>query len=211
MRARARLFVLATALATALTTALTTVLAGGLIPGLGPALPAAAAPAVGGGSAVTPAPGGDSRGPGCDPIDPAACLLPFPNDHYIVADRRTETGRRVAFPVEAMPRSAAGVPIDPAEWNRSDGFSPGSMILTLVPRLDLARTGAAPITDIGASLDRDAPIVLLDLDTGERRPYWAELDANAPEDRRLLIVRPARNLTEGHRYAVALRDLRDAA
>ncbi|MGI5272206.1 hypothetical protein ACQEUU_23825 [Nonomuraea sp. CA-218870] len=189
MRARARLLVLATALTAALTAVLT--------PGI---LPAAA---------VTPASGGDAQGPGCDPIDPAACLLPFPNDHYTVADRRTETGRRVAFPVEAMPRSAAGVPIDPAEWNRGDGFSPGSMILALVPGLDLGRSGAAPITDIGASLDRDAPIVLLDLDTGERWPYWAELDANAPEGRRLLIVRPARNLSEGHRYAVALRDLRD--
>ncbi|MFG1946686.1 hypothetical protein [Nonomuraea sp. NPDC048826] len=195
MRARARSLVLAATLVTALATAL-------------PPATATAAPTDATSAGATAAAGGGV--PGCDPIDPAACLLPFPSDHYTVADRGTATGRRVAFPVEAMPRSAAGVPIDPAAWNRNDGFSPGSMILTLVPGLDLARTGAAPITDIGASLDRDAPIVLLDMKTGERWPYWAELDANAPEGRRALIVRPARNLAEGHRYAVALRDLRDA-
>ena len=148
---------------------------------------------------------------GCDPIGAGACLLPFPNDYFTAQVRGTDTGRRVALPAEAMPRSAAGVPIAPAEWNRADGFSPGSMILALVPGLDLARTGAAPITDIGRSLDRNAPIVLLDLTTGERWPYWAELDANAPPGRQALIVRPARNLREGHRYAVALRDLRETS
>lgn len=148
--------------------------------------------------------------PGCDPIDPAACLLPFPNDWFTVpAD--TPTGRRVALDPASTPRNLAGKPIDPAAWNASDGFSPGSMLLARVPGLDLTATGAAPITDIGRSLAPDAPVVLLDRDTGERVPYWAELDANAPESRRALIVRPARNLRDGHRYAVALRNLRDGA
>jgi hypothetical protein len=37
-----------------------------------------------------------------------------------------------------MPKNAAGVPIDPTEWNRNDGFSPGSAVQTLVPGLDRA-------------------------------------------------------------------------
>ncbi|MEO3842086.1 hypothetical protein [Streptomyces sp. B22F1] len=153
--------------------------------------------------------GGDRAG--CDPIGPAECLLPFPNDWYTERDPRTDTGRRIAFAPSAMPANAAGTRIDPAEWNRSDGFSPGSMILAHVPGVDLGETRAAPLTDIGASLDRDAPVVLLDAGTGERHPYWAELDANATDPaRRALIVRPARNLAEGHRYVVALRRLRDA-
>ncbi|WP_018654954.1 hypothetical protein [Actinomadura flavalba] len=146
---------------------------------------------------------------GCDPIDPAACLLPFPSDHYTRADATSPTGRRLDLHTTLS--NTLGVRVNPAEWNRSDGFSPGSMLLSRVPGVDLARSGAAPITDIGASLAADAPIVLLDTETGERWPYWAELDANAPEDRKALIVRPARNLTEGHRYAVALRGLRDAS
>lgn len=161
-------------------------------------------------AAAAPAPSGGSAPHVCDPIDPAGCLLPFPNDWFTVPDSGTATGRRVAMSRLAMPRSAGLVPIDPAQWNRNDGFSPGSMLLARVPGLDLARTGAAPITDIARSLDRDAPIVLLDARTGERVPYWAELDANAPESRQALIVRPARNLREGHRHLVLLRDLKRA-
>ncbi|MEU6035265.1 hypothetical protein ABZ801_07625 [Actinomadura sp. NPDC047616] len=146
---------------------------------------------------------------GCDPIDPASCLLPFPNDWYTVRDARTDTGRRVHM--RTTLRNSLGAPIRPDEWNRSDGFSPGSMLLAHVPGVDLTRSGAAPVTDIGASLRRDAPIVIVDTATGERWPYWAELDANATrDDRRALIVRPARNFREGHRYVVALRGLRDA-
>ncbi|TDC61735.1 hypothetical protein E1200_28305 [Actinomadura sp. GC306] len=157
---------------------------------------------------AAPAAAGDTA-PGCDPIDPAACLLPFPNDWYTVADPGTPTGRRVDM--RTTLKNVLGIPVRPDEWNRADGFSPGSMLLSRVPGIDLTRTGAAPITDIGASLSDDAPIVIVDTQTGERWPYWAELDANAPDDRKALIVRPAKNFREGHRYAVALRNLRDAS
>lgn len=147
---------------------------------------------------------------GCDPIAAVACLLPFPNDWFTAPDRGTATGRRIAFAPSAMPRNVLGKGIDPAEWNRGDGFSPGSPLLTHVPGVDLTRTGAAPITDIGRSLRPDAPIVIVDTTTGRRWPYWAEMDAQAPKPaRRALIVRPARNFLEGHRYVVALRGLRD--
>jgi hypothetical protein len=148
----------------------------------------------------------------CDVTASAKCLMPFPNDLYTVRDDRTPTGRRVRLERESMPANASGNHVDPAEWNRNDGFSPGSMIVTYVPNVDLARSGAAPITDIGASLRRDQPIVLLDADTGERWPIWSELDAQAdPAQGATLVIRPARNLTEGHRYVVALRNLRDAS
>ncbi|GIH99769.1 hypothetical protein [Planobispora takensis] len=147
---------------------------------------------------------------GCDPIAGTECLLPFPNDWFTVS-ARTATGLRVDFAAGAMPKNAAGKPIDPQQWNAADGFSPGSMLLAHVPGVDLAETGAAPVTDIGWSLRRDAPIVIVDTRTGERWPYWAELDANAADpDRRALIVRPAKNFRQGHRYAVALRRLKDA-
>ncbi|GLW09004.1 hypothetical protein Misp01_41340 [Microtetraspora sp. NBRC 13810] len=150
-------------------------------------------------------------GSACDPVGGADCLLPFPND-WFTRPAATPTGLRVNLAAGAMPRNAAGTPIDPARWNLLDGFSPGSMLLANVPGLDLAATGAAPVTDIGRSLRRDAPIVIVDTRTGERWPYWAELDANATDPARTaLIIRPARNFREGHRYAVALRGLKDAA
>src|SRR3954465_15483430 len=104
----------------------------------------------------------------CAPIDPSACMLPFPNDFFTKADRSTPTGRRVAFDLTSMPRNVAGKPIDPTDWNRADGFSPGSQITTYVPGLDLAKTGSVPITDIGAYSDRDAPVVVIDAATGRR-------------------------------------------
>jgi hypothetical protein len=148
----------------------------------------------------------------CDFLDTAKCLYPFPNDYFTVRDRSTDTGRRVDLSPESMPRNVAGVPIDPTEWNRNDGFSPGSTILTLVPGLDLERTGAAPETDIGRSLRANAPIVLLDATSGRRVPNWAELDQNVPNvDQRALMVRPAVNFREGHRIIVALRRLKDSS
>ncbi len=147
--------------------------------------------------------------PACDPLDPRACLLPFPNDAFTVADPTSATGRRVDFDRRSMPANASGVHIDPTEWNRQDGFSPGAPLMVQVPGIDLAATGAAPIGDLESSLAPDAPIVLLDAETGERHPYWAELDAGAttPADQ-LVFIRPATNFLGGHRYGVGLRDLR---
>jgi len=34
----------------------------------------------------------------CDPIDPSACMLPFPNDFFTKPDRSTQTGRRAFDP-----------------------------------------------------------------------------------------------------------------
>jgi hypothetical protein len=158
---------------------------------------------------------------GCDPIDPAACMLPFPNDYFTVADPSTDTGRRIEFQALAMPRNEAGKAIDPTDYNRADGFSPGQLIVTKVPGLDtpeaFRRTGSVPLTDIGSYAERDQPVVVLDADTGQRHPIWTEIDRGEdlernppePEDTTLLI-RPAVNFAEGHRYIVALRDLKDA-
>jgi hypothetical protein len=167
---------------------------------------------------VRGAPGGLGNTPGppaaarCDPLDPSLCLLPFPNNFFTVADPSSPTGLRLHFTADELPSNVSGVPIDPTDWNRSDGFSPGSLVMTLVPGIDLQRTGIAPITDIGRSLVQDAPVVLLDTVTGQRVPYWAELDTwNSDASTRALVIRPARNFTEGHRIVVALRDMRDAS
>ena len=151
----------------------------------------------------------------CDPLDPAACLYPWPNDHFTRADDSSPTGRRLALRDEWMPRNRLGKPVSAAPYNFSDGFSPGNMIVTKVPGLDtpaaFARTGAVPITDIERSFDPDQPIVVINARTLERQLIWSELDANPTDARDVtLIVRPAVNLDEGERYIVALRNLRDA-
>ena len=75
------------------------------------------------------------------------------------------------FTPELMPRNNDGTPIDPTDWNQSNSLRPSSQIMTFVPGIDLGVTGAAPITDIGRSLDPTAPMRLFDADTGERHPY----------------------------------------
>jgi hypothetical protein len=153
-------------------------------------------------------------GPGCDRLDDAACLLPFPNDAFTKADTRTATGRSVALRTSQMPRSAKGKAIDASGWAGLDGFSPGSVILTKVSGLQtdaaLKRTGAVSLSDLSAYTVRTAPIVVLDASTGKRWPIWAELDANAKTGRRLLEIHPAKNFLEGHRYVVVLRSLKRA-
>ncbi|MFA5938255.1 MAG: hypothetical protein WC809_02775 [Sinimarinibacterium sp.] len=188
---------------------------------------------------------------GCDLLDPSHCLFPFPSDHFAVAApdgspqsaARGGTGKRIAFNPLAMPRNSAGRPIDPTEWNRNDGFSPGQSIITYVPNLGTEKNaqgqpfgpvkGAVPLTDLSQYDDADAPVIVLD--TGpvgapyaqpQRHLVWAEIDLNAGQlipgvvdqptpsangKRPALIVRPAKNFDEGHRYVVVLRNLRDDA
>src|SRR4051812_34531383 len=93
-----------------------------------------------------------AAGVGCDPIDATQCLTPFPDNFFTWRDTKSPTGRRVHFPANVMPVNNAGVAIDPTDWNRNDGFSPGSEIIVNVPGINLAKTGAAPITDIARSL-----------------------------------------------------------
>lgn len=151
----------------------------------------------------------------CDPLDQAVCLQPFPNDRFTIADPSTDSGRRIAFKEQSMPANRAGVRINPVEYNRNDGFSPGQAIITRVPGLDTMAayeaTDPVPITDIERSFEADAPIVVIDADTGERHLIWSEIDANPanPADVNL-FVRPSTNWEEGHRYIVAMRDLRRA-
>jgi len=147
----------------------------------------------------------------CDPLDPSACLYPWPNNAFTKKDAATQTKLRLDLPRSGMPANTSGVHIDPTEWNRSDGFSPGSALITRVPGLDVARSGIAPITDIGAYARRDAPVVLINTRTHQRHPIWAELDSNpAKAGDVTLEIRPARNLQEGTRYVVALRNLKGA-
>jgi hypothetical protein len=158
----------------------------------------------------------------CDPTDPAHCLFPFPSNFHTVVDEGTRTGLRVDFSLLGMPRNNAFKPVDPAEWNRQDGFSPGTPMLALVPDLDLARSWGVQglpalqqpqLYDVARYLASDAPIVLLDTVTGARHPFFSEVDMHrdAVDGARVLQIRPTVNLIEGRRYIVALRGMLDSS
>ncbi len=145
----------------------------------------------------------------CDPLDPSVCLYPFPNDYFSIVDPTTDTGRRVHMSISAVPRNASNVPINPVDHNRNDGFSPGSSIEFRVPSVDLAVTGAAPITNLARSLDVDSPTVIVNATTLAHHLHWAEVDSNATsEATRAVIMRPGINFDDGARYIVALRNMK---
>jgi hypothetical protein len=144
------------------------------------------------------------------------CLFPWPSDHYTVPDSGTPTGLRVNLSDASTPANKNGVHINPEDINRSDGFSPGESIVTRVPGLDnptaFQKTGAVPLTDMDRAFDPNQPIVLIDASTGQRQLIWSELDSTASSPGSTdLIIRPGRNLIEGHRYIVAVRNLKDSA
>src|SRR4051812_29173897 len=72
----------------------------------------------------------------CDFLDPAVCLQPWPNDYFTVPDPSTDTGQRLNLNISSMPANKAGIHIDPTEYNRLDGFSPGNLIRFRIPGLD---------------------------------------------------------------------------
>ena len=161
-----------------------------------------------------------SRASDCDFIaaqDDSLCLLPFPDDYYTVADKSTATGRRVQLTNDGMPQNKAGVPMASAPYNGSDGFSPGQVITLKVPGLDTPKAFAAtdplPLNELSrndASIKKE-PVVVIDATTGKPAPIWVELDSNAttPESTALLI-HGATQFEAGHRYIVAMRNLKDS-
>ena len=153
----------------------------------------------------------------CDGVPTKGCLLPFPNDAtQTKADKRTPTGRRVALTSAVLPVNKDGAKLDPAEWNRNDGFSPGEPIIVHVPSLRsqaaFKASGIVPVNDLARYKAGDQPLLLLDEKTGKRQIVWGELDANADSVASAnLIIHPAKNLRPGGRYAVVLRNLSDKA
>ncbi len=168
--------------------------------------------------------------------DGTTCMYPFPSNLYTVGKG---TARRLNLPLAGMPKDAAGKPISPLPYTASDGFSPGQMLIVKVPGLDnreaFARTGSVPITDMGRYLAADAPVVVIDVQTGKRHPIWTEIDVNPlgplpqaqaaydesdgstpqpmarPDNTANVnfLIRPAKNFENGHRYVVGMRTLRD--
>ena len=131
-----------------------------------------------------------SRADECDFIgqqDGSPCLFPFPSDFHTIADPSSATGRRVAFKAASMPRNAGGTPIAPGDYDKLDGFSPGSAILLKVPGLDsvaaMQQTGAAPINHIGRYAEPEQPIVIIDAATGQRHPIWSRWTRTRPRPR----------------------------
>jgi dienelactone hydrolase len=142
----------------------------------------------------------------CNPLGGQGCMLPWPSMAYVTADAATATGLRLDLPREAMPVNLDGISIEPAFFNRWDGFSAIGPMLAMFPG-GVSGEGLPPHWDPEASLAPASPIVLLNLETGERAPCFAEVDANVKNPlKAALIIRPLARLRPSSHYAVAIRN-----
>jgi hypothetical protein len=144
------------------------------------------------------------------------CMMPFPDDYYTTADPTSATGRRVAFRTEATPTNVLGQHVEATPYNASDGFSPGSVILVKIPGIettaDVQAMNAVPINKLRRYTRPNTSVVVIDAQTGQRWPIWVEIDSTATEaSKRVLEIHPAVNFTSGHRYIVAIRNVKNAA
>ncbi|MGH7785736.1 MAG: hypothetical protein ACRERC_02660 [Candidatus Binatia bacterium] len=165
----------------------------------------------------------------CEVLNNAECLLPYPSSRFLRYDETSATGFRLNLPAIGLPQ-LKGPALSPDPLNTLDGFSPTVQILMHFPQgVDAERSDAARLLPAGCcgqpngppwidtrtydarSLDADSPTVLVDAETGERVLHFIEPDARAGDDlaRRALIMRPGLSLIPGHRYIVAMRNLKD--
>ncbi|HEY4058223.1 MAG TPA: hypothetical protein VGM39_16535 [Kofleriaceae bacterium] len=161
-------------------------------------------------SVVVAACGGGDDGGGtntedvCNPIDGTGCLLPWPSAVYLDSSTTSETGFQVNIPEKAMPVNVDGIPIAPTIANRMDGFSmTGPMLASFAT--GVSADGLPSYKNPDESLAADSPIIVLDLDTGERAPFFAEVDMNTTDlNARNLIIRPLMRLHEKSHYGVII-------
>ena len=141
----------------------------------------------------------------CDSLVPEFCGYPFPSNVYTVEDDTTVTGRKVAFGDEFLQNN------DSTPWDYSDGFSAGTPLLTYLPGATDDVFGG--VTDLEQSLSATSPTLLLDAETGELVPHFAQIDVQALQepgvrpDQVSTMLRPVVRLRDNARYIVAFRNV----
>jgi hypothetical protein len=146
----------------------------------------------------------------CDPTAPNLCGTPFPSTFYMKEDASTASGWRIDMADDTMPSNIDDFQPLPTYWNEKDGWAVSTPMLVLFP--NIAVDNLPSHAAIGDSLGADSPIVVVDVDTGERMAVWAEKDVSLGEsDRSLLMIHPAAPFEYGHRYVVGLRNLVDTS
>jgi hypothetical protein len=147
----------------------------------------------------------------CDPLDPALCVLPYPNDFWLRAP--PQGGPPVTtFTNNTWPKSDSGTAFDVSRgWNGVDGFSPAQPTVTYMANVNLDFANIARVWDINESLSRGCVSALINAETGERVAHWVELDHSSDswdvldpaDDLRALMAWPALRLNDSTRYIMA--------
>ncbi|MDX2086748.1 MAG: hypothetical protein SFX73_02805 [Kofleriaceae bacterium] len=142
----------------------------------------------------------------CNPLGGAKCATPWPSSVYEIDDASTPTGKKLAIVPGALPTNVDGIAVDPAVYNRQDGYSPAAPILVVFDT-GVDDSNLVHFKELAKSLTADSPTVLLDMTTGELVEHFAELDTPAADTpaSQALFIRSSKMLAAGHRYAVAIK------
>lgn len=146
--------------------------------------------------------------PACSPLATADdCLTPWPSVFHTTPDDTSPTGLRLNYSIDGFYSPDGELPVDPAMFNFADGVSPVTPILVNLGR-DVDPDHLWGPLDAASSLEDGGPIVLIDIETGDRVPLLTEMDMNQRdmgyEGRHALVIRPMAPLRNGGRYAVGL-------
>ena len=144
----------------------------------------------------------------CDPLDEGLCAFPFPSSFYMTEDSASRTGWKLDFQTASLPVNYNGIEANPALWNERDGFSPLTPIMTYFP--NLSSQGLMSQLQLADYLSDTVSTIVIDVETGERIPHFAELDmSHDQDDRRALLLHPVQQIPWGHRIVVGMRNLKD--
>jgi len=131
---------------------------------------------------------------GCNPLIGDDCMTPFPSSFVEVADSSTATGFRVSIADSSLPAPHGSPPLTAARLNRHDGISLATPFVVYFKKgVD---PSALPTLDmLDQSVTASSTVQVIDYDTGERVPVFAELDSHALEGaRQALLIRPMTRL-----------------
>ena len=144
---------------------------------------------------------------GCDNLNPINCMLPFPSDAFLNPDNTTVTGLRVNYATSTLPVSGLGYVPEIPSLNILDGMSPSTQIMTAFSSM-ANLTGVADQNNVPLSLENGHATILLNLDSGERVPHWAENDARqTDESKTILFIRTMKPLDPDTAYGVGISNL----
>ncbi len=148
---------------------------------------------------------------GCHPYQQGLCLLPYPSSYYLQQDEKTGA-MQIRYPDVLPFQRSKGQPVQGALFAKHQGFSPMTPILAeFSGRVDPRSLIGSQ--EVERSLKPDAPVQLIEAETGARVPIFAEVDQGVKKDSdaQAVIVRMMVRLKPSTRYVVVfLRSVKTA-
>src|SRR5262249_17778369 len=126
-------------------------------------------------------------------------------------DAAMPTGFRIEVPEGAKLRAASGADADVHGWYHADGFSTLALIVATLGQPVTADGFVGVLDDPDTSTKAASPTLVIDADSGQLVPHFADLDPRASDvTRQAIVIHPIAGLAPRTRYVVALHGMRSA-